>query len=391
MHYEGDTYADECGAQPNPGIPLQRLWHADCSLCRADLPQHGHNEPCINGPAQVLRRTSTRHPQLRESELDNWVSRSIPRFPDIRQAEHDAGDANRRGLAYLGGGSLAAGGLGMVGGTLVVAAGGSLLGTALGAGVVTSYVRDDDSFHVELLQAGTGLPVVVCNGFLSEEGRGWDEWRDMVLARYPRSSVFRLHWGAKELGDLAVFAGVGAAKATGGVVLRQAALRATRFGAKRLAPVAPVLAASDAAANPWALARARADKTGIVLADLLTRTEQRSFVLLGHSLGARVMVGAAQALAANPTGPRLNSVHLLGAAIGAKGDWADLVAGVEGPVFNYHSRSDNVLKFLYAAAQGGQAAAGCKGMKPLVAGLTNIDVTDEVADHTAYFSRVHLR
>ena len=79
--------------------------------------------------------------------------------------------ATSYGLALLGGGSVAAGGFGMAGGTIVVAAVGGALGGAMGASVMNAYVREDDSFHIELLQGGRGTPVIVCNGFLSENGQ----------------------------------------------------------------------------------------------------------------------------------------------------------------------------------------------------------------------------
>ncbi len=55
--------------------------------------------------------------------------------------------------------------------------------------------------------------------------------------------------------------------------------------------------------------------TGIVLANLVARTDEEAFILIGHSLGARVMVTAAQTLGTRNASPRLDSVHLLGAAV----------------------------------------------------------------------------
>lgn len=61
--------------------------------------------------------------------------------------------ATSYGLALLGGGSLAAGGLGMAGGTAVVAAMGSVLGGGLGALVTTAYIGADKSFRIDKLAA----------------------------------------------------------------------------------------------------------------------------------------------------------------------------------------------------------------------------------------------
>lgn len=294
------------------------------------------------------------------------------------------------GLALLGGGSVAAGGLGMAGGTLVVTAVGGAVGGALGGSVMNAYVHEDKSFHIEMLQGGDGVPVIVCNGFLSESGKGWGEWRDTVSRRYPESPVYRVHWGAKELRNLGIFAGLGAVKAAGPTALRQAALAATKAGAKKLGPIGPALFAADLAKNPWHVAKNRADKTGVILADLLARTNADSYVLVGHSLGARAMVVAAQTLGTKPNGPRVEAAHLLGVAIGAKGHWDTLTAAVDDAVYNYHSTNDNVLKYLYAFAQGGQAAAGFKGFTPSATKLKNIDVSAQVERHSDYHAKVTL-
>src|SRR5699024_7779034 len=104
--------------------------------------------------------------------------------------------ATSHGLALLGGGSLAAGGLGMAGGTAVVTATGTALGGAIGATTVTAYTKADKSFDVERLKDGDGPPVVIASGFLTEGDRGWGPWRRMVEGAYPTSPVYRVTWGA---------------------------------------------------------------------------------------------------------------------------------------------------------------------------------------------------
>lgn len=293
--------------------------------------------------------------------------------------------ATSYGLALLGGGSLAAGGLGMAGGTVVVTALGAALGGALGASVTNAYVREDKSFHIEMLQGGPGVPVVVCNGFLSESGRGWGEWKKIVTTRYPDSPVYRVHWGAKELKDLGLLAGYGAVKVAVPAKLKEGALAANRLGGAKLGPLAPVLLAAGLAKNPWHVAKNRADKTGVVVADLLARTKTDSYVLVGHSLGARAMVVAAQTLGTKTDGPRIEAMHLTGAAVGATSDWTTLTARVDEAVYSYYSSHDSVLKYLYGVAMGGQKAAGLVGFTPAPPRLQNIDVSAQVERHSDYW------
>ena len=302
--------------------------------------------------------------------------------------------ATSHGLALLGGGSIAAGGLGMVGGTAVVTAVGAAVGGALGASVANAYLQEDKSFRIELLRPGSGgVPVLVANGFLTEGTvEKWGGWKAIVNERYPDSPVYRVWWGAKELRDIGIL-GAGAASKAGAVVAAKlAAAAATKAGAKLLGNVVgPAIMAADLAKNPWHVAKSRADKTGVILGDLLARTGAKSYVLIGHSLGARLMVVAAEALGTYQNGPRVESAHLLGAAIGAKSNWDDLTAGVDEAVYCYHSKNDTVLKLVYRTAQFGETAAGVLGFSPESSKIRNIDVSEQVGSHFEYLDKIGLK
>lgn len=301
--------------------------------------------------------------------------------------------ATAHGLALLGGGSLAVGGLGMAGGTAVVTAVGAAVGGALGASVSNAYLREDKSFRIELLRPGKGgVPVLVANGFLTEgKSEKWGGWKAIVDERYPDSPVYRVWWGANELRDLGALAAGVIGKGGTVAVVKAAAGVGTKVGAKFLGNVVgPAMIATDLAKNPWHVAKSRADKTGVIVGDLLARTEAESYVLIGHSLGARALVVAAETLSTKPGGPRIQSAHLLGAAIGAKSNWDALTAAVDSFVYGYHSSNDSVLKFIYKTAQGGETAAGLIGFTPASSKLRNIDVSDQVKSHFEYQENVQL-
>ena len=102
------------------------------------------------------------------------------------------------------------------------------------------------------------------------------------------------------------------------------------------------------------------------------------------------MVVAAQALGTKPDGPRIEALHLLGAAIGAKSDWHTLTAAVDDAVYNYHSTGDIVLKRVYKVAEIGQSVAGLRGFTPSASKLMNIDVLEQVKTHFDYHKNVRL-
>jgi pimeloyl-ACP methyl ester carboxylesterase len=298
--------------------------------------------------------------------------------------------ATTYGLALLGGGSLAAGGLGMAGGTAVVAAMGGVLGGGLGALVTTAYIGDDKSFSIEKIADCTGTPVIVTSGFLTEGGNSWGTRQKIIQRRYPESPVYRVYWGSKELAALKGFVVGGVGKAGMGFAVKTAAAKAVRVAAKKLGPLGPMLVAADLLKNAWHTAKVRADRTGVALAGLMARTDADSYILVGHSLGARAMVTAAQTLATDTKGPRVATAHLLGAAIGAKGDWRSLNDAATDAIYNYHSANDKVLKYLYTAVQAGSVPAGLRGFGSKFPKIKDRNVSRLVNSHSDYFDKVNL-
>ena len=83
-------------------------------------------------------------------------------------------------------------------------------------------------------------------------------------------------------------------------------------------------------------------------------------------------------------------MHLLGAAVGARGDWRTLHEAVEGKVWNYWSASDAVLKYLYQVASV-ERAAGQVGFTTKYTNIKNRNVSRLVPGHSAYLSAVSLQ
>ena len=298
--------------------------------------------------------------------------------------------ATNAGLAALGFGSLAAGGLGMAGGSMVVAAAGGLLGSAFGVQALNSYLGEDNSFDIKRVRKGNGTPVLVARGFTTEKDPDWRKEIRAVESAYPNSPIYLVEWGNKERRELVAFLspGVGAA---GGAALKGVVKRASKKIAKRANPAGLALGAVDLVSNPWHTAVNRANKTALALAAILQRADLESVVLVGHSLGGRVMLNLATALAGTSDAEQrvqVEAVHLLGAAIGPdrqRDQYGEHFAGV---IHNYHSDKDNVLGYLYPAAMLGSKPIGFKGAEaPFV---ENHDVSDVVQSHSDYYEKVKL-
>ena len=203
--------------------------------------------------------------------------------------------ATSHGLALIGGGSVAGGGLGMTGGTAVVTAVGSALGGSLGGATTSAYVSADDSFAIERLADGTGTPVVFITGFLTEKNTDWKDWGVLIRARYPASPIYRVRWGSKELGALGSLVGVGTAGQGVKRVALKHGLRASKKVGGQFGPLSAAFTAVGLASNPWSVAHARAGMTGAVLADLIKRTEDELLAI--RNFGKRSLDEVIQKLA----------------------------------------------------------------------------------------------
>ena len=299
--------------------------------------------------------------------------------------------ASSHGLAFLGGGAIAAGGFGMAGGTAVVTAVGAALGGSLGAVSATAYLRADKSFRIEKLRDGEGPSVLVSSGFLTAGSDGWGDWKRLIDERYPDNPVYRVHWGAKELASIGLMLGAGGGAAGIGAGLKIMAAQANKAAARIVPLLGAAAVAQEMITNPWHVAKSRADQTAAILADLLARIPSEEFVFVGHSLGGRVMLRTAEILATSTRPTQVQEVHLLAAAIGTGRDWEGLNNSVVNRVWNYHSHEDQVLKKVYPVAQLGQAAVGAKGIGGGWPNITDVDVSEHIKKHSEYHEAVRLR
>ena len=177
----------------------------------------------------------------------------------------------------------------------------------------------------------------------------------------------------------------------GGAVLKGMVKHAGKKLAKKATPAGFALGAVDLIQNPWTVAVNRANKTAMALTAIIQRSNIKSVVLVGHSLGGRVMLNLAAALAGpvgSENGVHVEAVHLLGAAIGQDAEWDSLEEALSGAVHNYHSLNDYVLGYLYPAAMGGRRPIGFEGLDAPFA--VNHDVSAAVASHSAYYDNVEL-
>ena len=269
--------------------------------------------------------------------------------------------AKSTGLAKIGGGALSAGGSGMAGGMLKLRAVGTALVFRQSWQVSNAYFTDlVGDLRIDLIKDGRDPALICIDGFLTEtdaeDSTEADNtaWLEGLAPHYSGHAIYRVRWPSKRKSNAAAallkgFAGtivpasVGLAAAKASV-----ALAATL----KSGPAAVIGLGAAAVANPWSVALNNSKKTGFLLAEMLSRCDGRSFIIIGHSLGARACVFALRRLAkrraAEPRS-KIIDVHLMGGAFDARDAsfWIPVTEVVSGRLFNYYATSDQVLQYAY--------------------------------------------
>lgn len=301
--------------------------------------------------------------------------------------------ATNAGLATLGGGAIAAGGAGMAGGVAIVTATGTALGGRYGAVISNSYYGDIDGFEIVRVKPGIQPTIICIDGFLSEDDKEAPEaWLKGIYKKYPDNEVYHVRWESKRLRDLASSVSFLSGKQAVKSGVFSAAMSASKAAAGKIAPLGAAFQALGLATNPWSVASLKAYQTGALLADIIARTD-KEYILVGHSLGSRVIYSCLSALSKSQN--YINTVHLLGGAVNntcdedAKEDsvnWLELHKCVSGNIINYYSENDSVLKWLYTAGEALRLEIGDPIGRNKIScdRIINVDVSEYIDGHTEY-------
>jgi len=294
--------------------------------------------------------------------------------------------ATKAGLAAIGGGSLASGGLGMVGGITIISGAGAAIGGTLGGVLANSYFGTIKDFEICKVRSGKGPAVIFVDGWLSQKNPGLTEWEEGLEKNYPNNPWYEVKWESKRLQDIGKLIVGSTGKAALKKGLKEAAKRASREAAKKIIPISLLYDLFVLSKNPWHTAMSRASMTGKLLADILARVKRKQFILLGHSLGARVVFYTLSSLGKN-TSQRVQVAHLLGGAVGRddRNGWKLAVNATKSGIRNYYSENDDVLHYFYKFGTFYQSdPIGRSPLRPPMRGFRNYNVTRHVKGHAYY-------
>jgi len=300
--------------------------------------------------------------------------------------------ATNAGLATLGGGALAAGGAGMAGGVAVVTAAGSALGGRYGAVISNSYFGDIDGFEILKVKSGMEPAIICIDGFLTQEDKSVSAvWIESLKKHYPDNTIYYVKWESKRLKDLASTFSISLGKEGLKKGAFTAALSASKAAATKIAPLGMAIQTLGLATNPWSIASVKAYQTGALLADIIARTD-KEYILIGHSLGARVIYSCLASLKTKDES-YIKDVHLLGGAVDKncttdndRVNWSELHNAVTGNINNYFSKNDTVLQTLYKVGEVIKFELGDPIGRHQIDNeqINNIDVSQYINGHTEY-------
>ena len=260
-------------------------------------------------------------------------------------------------LAAIGGGAIASGGMGMGAGTLVLAAIGSAIGAYKGLEIGNAYYNSIEGFGIRRLRNGTGPAIVLVNGFLQQTDVDAADWLQSIAAHYKNNPVYLVTWESKKMLELGSLLVGGVGKKAAIEFLKKLAVKGSKSFAQKLNPLKWADIVTDLIGNPWHTAMTKAGYTGVLLAEILARTNhEEGFILMGHSLGARVIYYLLNTLSTKRE-KIIKEVHLLGGAIDRTDNegWKAACSALDGQIINYYSKYDESLKFLYKGANALQS------------------------------------
>jgi len=297
-------------------------------------------------------------------------------------------------LSVLAGPSLLAGSsflaLGGASSGTIMAAIGSALGGTLGGVISNNYIRNVQGFDIKFIKEGKHPRILFIDGFLTEKDNKTTEWETALKELYPDNAWYQLTWESQCLYDLGQFCGGAAAKEMTQELFVRGLAKAMSIPVQKAGPLGAALTVVGLTSNPWHIAMVKAAQTGILLSDIIARTDT-DYILCGHSLGARVIYYALEELS---TKERffINTVHLLGGAVGNKAeDWEVASRAVINKLHNYYSKNDWVLPSLYKAGTAMCSnPIGYNSIDIQHSKICNHDVSEYVEGHTQYKENFHL-
>ncbi|WP_422459349.1 DUF726 domain-containing protein [Endozoicomonas sp. ALB115] len=231
------------------------------------------------------------------------------------------------------------------------------------------------------VRQGCDPVILVINGFLSASEKDVTDWLSITKQLYPENQVVHVQWQAGSVKEMVLADGL---TGLGKEVLSTTARNL--FKGEIVSSLMSVGAiAADKVAGHWKQSMENAQQAGEQLAEYLDASfTGKDAILLGHSLGARVIYNTLLNL--TNTGC-VQASYLLGGAVSSEhGDWQQVWEKLPSlTLVNCYSNKDQVLNWLYRLGTlFGDRPCGLQQLAEDRSNSINIDLSEQVSGHMEY-------
>lgn len=226
---------------------------------------------------------------------------------------------------------------------------------------------------INQVRSGSGVTVVVINGFLSESNADITDWLDLINCTHPNAKIMHLDWPASNVQkQLMAFVAASLARSSLNILAPIGAIANLYSGGKFIS-----------IASTWAESIKNTEAAGQFLAQHINASDDE-FIIMGHSLGARVAYHTLRNLS---SATQVNNVYLFGGAVGIDAEWERICQNNKAlKIANLFSHNDSVLKYLYKAGTlfKSEPVGRNQIIVPSKNQINNVDTSHIVAGHMEY-------
>jgi hypothetical protein len=173
------------------------------------------------------------------------------------------------------------------------------------------------------------------DGFLNQDKDDIKEWEVAIVKKYPNNAWYHLNWQSENSKELL--------RRT----LKRLGIALIPNPFFYLTSIPKIIVGLSGITKTWKNALRNSEQTGNLLSKVLLNCEIDEYILIGHSLGSRVIFNCLYNLKVNEK-KIINDVHLLGGAVSNNiGNWTLAENSVKNEIYNYYSKKDSVLKIAY--------------------------------------------
>lgn len=244
-----------------------------------------------------------------------------------------------------------------------------------------------DKFKITKHKDGNYPAIITISGFTSEDKDNRKDWEKCISRIYPDREWFHLEWNSKKIPfDKEPMTKMPDILKTN-EIKKPKYLKFIKYAVYR---TNILLHLSDIFINNyWHVAVRNSSKTGECLAEILSACQKKEFVLIGHSLGARVIYNCLNHLYEKKLTSNIIEIHLLGGAVENDTEkWLRASFMVKKHIYNYYSFYDMVLTSSYRIGMLSFFPIGLYQIKNEK--VVNLPSSRFIKGHTEYIKRFSI-